>query len=168
VDGSPELAHRRERRAQAGLAEHFNGRDLYPDVRRCFTALKRAGYFIGIAGNQTARAGRLLQELNLGADLIATSEDWGAKNQPQRSSPRSSTQPGFDRTTSPTLVTGSTMTSSLPCTLALVTVFIRRGPWGYFHARQPEADQAHLQIDSLDDLVTNLPPVSCMPPRCDT
>ena len=29
-----DLALERQRRAEAGLAEHFNGRDLYPDVRR--------------------------------------------------------------------------------------------------------------------------------------
>jgi HAD superfamily hydrolase (TIGR01549 family) len=42
-------------------------------------SLERAGYFVGIAGNRTARAGRLLRDLNLDADLIATSDDWGAE-----------------------------------------------------------------------------------------
>ena len=46
-----DLATERQRRAEAGLAEHFNGRDLYPDVRgrlaalkagRCRTARRRA------------------------------------------------------------------------------------------------------------------------------
>src|SRR5690349_16615484 len=65
-----DLATERQRRADAGLAEHFNGRDLYPDVRTCIAELKAAGLFVGVAGNQTARAGRLLHELNLGVDLI--------------------------------------------------------------------------------------------------
>ena len=36
------------------LGEYFNGLDRYPDVRRCLQALKDAGYFVGIAGDQTA------------------------------------------------------------------------------------------------------------------
>jgi hypothetical protein len=31
------------------------------------------------AGNRTAHSGRLLRELNLGVDLFATSDDWGAE-----------------------------------------------------------------------------------------
>jgi hypothetical protein len=47
-----------------GLGEYLNGNDLYPDVRPYLQALKDAGYFVGIAGNQTTRAGRFLRELN--------------------------------------------------------------------------------------------------------
>lgn len=32
---------------------------------------------VGIAGNQTARAGGILRDLRLPADLIASSDDWG-------------------------------------------------------------------------------------------
>lgn len=74
-----DLAEERRRRAEAGLAEHVDGRDLYPDVRDCLTRLRAAGYVVGVAGNQTARAGRLLGELNLPTDLVATSADWGWK-----------------------------------------------------------------------------------------
>ena len=72
-----DLAKERQARLDAGLGEYFNALDLYPDARPCLEALKEAGYFVGIAGNQTARAGHLIRELNLPADIIATSDDWG-------------------------------------------------------------------------------------------
>jgi HAD superfamily hydrolase (TIGR01549 family) len=74
-----DLERERRLRLEAGLGEFFNARDLYPDVRPALTELRQAGYFIGIAGNQTQRAGRLIGELNLPVDLIATSDDWGAE-----------------------------------------------------------------------------------------
>lgn len=72
-----DLAAERQARLDAGMGEYFNGLDLYPDARPCLQALKDAGYFVGIAGNQTARAAQFIQELNLPADVIATSDDWG-------------------------------------------------------------------------------------------
>jgi hypothetical protein len=63
-----DLQTERQRRLEAGLGEFFNARDLYFDVRECMAALKDQGYFVGVAGNQTARAGQFLRELNLPAD----------------------------------------------------------------------------------------------------
>ena len=34
----------------------------------------------------------------------------------------------------------------------MIAVFIRRGPWGFLHAQWPEAQRAHLRIDSLTEL----------------
>src|SRR5206468_5596480 len=53
-----DLDKERQARLNAGLGEYINADDLYSDVRPCLYALKEAGYFVGIAGNQTARAGR--------------------------------------------------------------------------------------------------------------
>lgn len=147
-----DLALERQRRAEAGLAEYFNGRDLYPDVRECLAALKAEGYFVGVAGNQTARAGRLLHELNLGADLIATSDDWGAEKpdvaffdkliETSEFEPDEIAYVGdrLDNDILPALEAG------------LVTVFIRRGPWGYLYASRPEVKQSHMKIESLIEL----------------
>ncbi len=72
-----DLEAERQARLDAGLGEYLNADDLYPDARPCLQALKDAGYFVGIAGNQTARAGQFLRELNLPCDVLATSDDWG-------------------------------------------------------------------------------------------
>lgn len=151
-----DLAVERRRRAEAGLAEYFDGRDLYPDVRDSIAELKTAGLFVCIAGNQTARAGGLLRDLNLGADLIATSDDWGVE------------KPAADFFAK--VVESS---SCDPCAVAyvgdrldndilpaieagLTTVFIRRGPWGFYYAGTPEVKRAHLRIDSLRELTPSI------------
>src|SRR5215470_20041769 len=60
-----DLDAERQARLDAGRGEFLSADDLYPDVRPCLKALKDMGYFVGIAGNQTARAGRFLRKLNL-------------------------------------------------------------------------------------------------------
>jgi FMN phosphatase YigB (HAD superfamily) len=151
-----DLTVERRRRAEAGLAEHFNGRDLYPDARRCLTALRTAGYFVGIAGNQTARAGRLLHELNLDVDLIATSDDWVAEKPTQAFF--TALIDAAARPAEHIAYVGDRLDNDIhPATRAgLKTVFIRRGPWGHFYANQPEAVTADVMIDSLDSLASLL------------
>ncbi|GIJ12338.1 HAD family hydrolase [Micromonospora andamanensis] len=151
-----DLALERQRRAEAGLAEHFNGRDLYPDVRDCLAALKADGYFVGVAGNQTARAGRLLHELNLGVDLIATSDDWGAEKPTSEFFVKLVESAGC--APEEIAYVGDRLDNDILPALAagLTTVFIRRGPWGYFYATRPEVEQAHIRIDNLRDLPRRL------------
>src|ERR1700730_7789256 len=72
-----DLEKARQQRAEEGKPEWFGEEDLYPDVRPALTRLRQDGLWVGIAGNQTVRAGRILRELDLPADLIATSDDWG-------------------------------------------------------------------------------------------
>jgi HAD superfamily hydrolase (TIGR01662 family) len=72
-----DLDAERQKRIDAGLGEALDETDLYPDARPCLQALRDAGYFVGVAGNQTARAGHFLRRLDLPADTIATSDDWG-------------------------------------------------------------------------------------------
>jgi HAD superfamily hydrolase (TIGR01662 family) len=71
------LDDERARRANAGKPETFGEDDLYPDARPCMEALRDMGIWVGVAGNQTSQAGEVLRKLDLPADLIATSDDWG-------------------------------------------------------------------------------------------
>jgi HAD superfamily hydrolase (TIGR01549 family) len=74
-----DLTEQREARAAAGQPEWFGEDDLYPDVRPALAQLRADGLWLGIAGNQTVRAGGLLRELfTKDVDLIGTSDDWGA------------------------------------------------------------------------------------------
>jgi HAD superfamily hydrolase (TIGR01549 family) len=69
----------REKRAAAGQAESFGEEDLYEDVRPALRQLRADGLWLGIAGNQTIRAGGILRALfSDDVDLIGTSDDWGA------------------------------------------------------------------------------------------
>lgn len=74
-----DLYQEREKRADAGQPETFGEGDLYEDVRPALRGLRTDGLWLGIAGNQTVRAGRILRELfSDDVDLIGTSDDWGA------------------------------------------------------------------------------------------
>ena len=72
-----DLDKARQQRADEGKPEWFAENDLYPDVCPSLAALRGDGLWVGIAGNQTAHAGRILRQLALPADMIATSDDWG-------------------------------------------------------------------------------------------
>jgi len=72
-----DLATERQKRIDAGCGEYITEDDLYPDARPCLQQLMDAGYYVGIAGNQTARIGEYLRNLNLPCDTLATSDDWG-------------------------------------------------------------------------------------------
>jgi len=125
-----DLERERQARLSAGLGEYLNAHDLYPDARSCLQNLRDAGHFVGIAGNQTIRAGRFLRELNLPADVIATSDDWGA------------TKPGVDffnklidvsgHKPQEIAYVGDRLDNDIgPAMLAgLKGIWIRRGPWG--------------------------------------
>ncbi|KOV51773.1 haloacid dehalogenase [Streptomyces sp. AS58] len=74
-----DLYEEREKRAAAGRAESFGENDLYSDARPALAQLRDEGLWLGIAGNQTVRSGRILRSLfSDTVDLIGTSDDWGA------------------------------------------------------------------------------------------
>ena len=100
----------RQARLDEGLGEYLNGLDLYPDIRPCLQALKDTGYFVGIAGNQTTRAGQFLRELNLPCDVLATSEDWGLTKPNRAFFSKLIAVSGHQRARSPTSATASTTT----------------------------------------------------------
>lgn len=151
-----DLAAERKKRLDAGLGEFFNARDLYPDVRPCLAELKVRGYFVGIAGNQTARAGRLLHELNLGADLIATSDDWGAEKPSPAFFEKLVSVSGLQA--SEILYIGDRLENDiLPAMeVGLRTAHLRRGPWGYQQVQSPEREGVDLRLNSLEELPQRL------------
>ena len=51
--------------------------DLYPDALPALRALRRAGYVVGIAGNQPAGAEAQLRAAGADLDLVASSARWG-------------------------------------------------------------------------------------------
>lgn len=147
------LDEERARRADAGQAEWFGEGDLYPDARPALAALREMGLWVGVAGNQTARAGDILRGLDLPADMIATSDDWGVSK--------------------PDLEFFRALASATPCApeeivyvgdridndlkpakaAGLRTAFIRRGPWGYILENHPDmATAADWKVTTLAEL----------------
>ncbi|QMU67117.1 HAD family hydrolase [Streptacidiphilus sp. P02-A3a] len=130
--------------------------DLYPDVRPTLAKLCGAGLWVGIAGNQTVRAGGLLRELFTGdVDLIGTSDDWGA-SKPDVAF--------FERVAEVTptavgeiLYVGDRLDNDiLPAFAAgMRTALIRRGPWAHIQWNTHDAVQAPtFRITNLGELPT--------------
>lgn len=134
-----DLYEQREARAAAGKPEWFGEEDLYDDVRPALRQLRAGGLWLGIAGNQTVRAGGLLRGLFLDdVDLIGTSDDWGASKPDALFFDRVIEAVPFDA--SEILYVGDRIDNDIKPAIeaGMPTALIRRGPWG------------HIQWHSLD------------------
>jgi FMN hydrolase / 5-amino-6-(5-phospho-D-ribitylamino)uracil phosphatase len=148
-----DIAAERAAMEAAGRGERLDETDLYDDVRPALSVLREAGVRVVIAGNQTARAGALLRRLDLPADLVVTSGEWGvAKPQSgffERVLDVAQAEPGR------TLYVGDHPANDLfPAKAAgLRAAHIRRGPWGHLWADDPDvAAAADWRITSLVEL----------------
>lgn len=148
-----DVAAEYDAREAAGCGEHLDENDFYGDVRPALAVLRGLGVRVIIAGNQTPRAGELLRDLQLPADLIVTSGEWGvAKPQPEffarvldvaQSAPNQ------------TVYVGDHPANDIyPAKAAgLRAAHIRRGPWGHLWADDPDvAAAADWRIDNLTQL----------------
>ena len=159
-----DLDKERQARLDAGLGEYLNANDLYPDARPCLQVLREAGYLVGVAGNQTERAGGFIRELNLPADVIATSDDWGVSKPDVEFFERLIEVSGH-RPDEIAYVGDRLDNDIAPAAKAgLFTVWIQRGPWGYILQPGDRATPSglddvtpSLRIDSLALLPTALP-----------
>jgi HAD superfamily hydrolase (TIGR01549 family) len=148
-----DLNQEREKRAAAGQPEWFDEDDIYPDVRPTLAKLHNDGLWLGIAGNQTVRAGGILRSLDLPSDMIATSDDWGVTKP----------DPAFFRCVveaapfeqAEILYVGDRLDNDIrpAAKLGLKTALIRRGPWGTIQQHDPDADLVPtMRIDTLAEL----------------
>jgi len=151
-----DLAVERLRREEAGVPEHFDECDFYPDARPCLTRLKELGFLIGVAGNQTARAEQLLRQLNLPVDFIGTSAGWGVEKPSPAFFEKVISECGYPP--GEIAYVGDRLDNDvLPAlTAGMIAVFLRRGPWGYIHSTHPDSAKAHLRVKSLDELPQHL------------
>lgn len=148
-----DLDEQRQQRLDAGLGEYLNGNDLYSDVRPCFETLRKHDYFVGVAGNQTVRAGRFIRELNLPADIIATSDDWGTSKPDPEFFEKLIQASGHNR--DEIVYVGDRLDNDIaPAVKAgLQTVLIRRGPWGYILESSSASVSPTYTVASLLDIL---------------
>ena len=147
-----DFAAARAQRDAEGKKFVIEPQDIYDDAAHCLASLKASGYFIGIVGNQPATAEAMLRDSGLVADFVATSEGWGvAKPEPaffQKVIEAAGMDPHHIA-----YVGDRVDNDVLPARAAgMWPILIRRGPWGRAHWTWPEADQAHLRIESLAEL----------------
>jgi HAD superfamily hydrolase (TIGR01549 family) len=141
-------------REQAGQGEMIDETDLYPDVRPALAALRGTGARVIVAGNQTVRSGERLRALDLPADAIATSAEWGVAKPEARFFERVVDLAGCAPES--VLYVGDHPANDVyPAKAAgLRVAHLRRGPWGHLWADDPDVvAAADWRIDSLDDLV---------------
>lgn len=148
-----DLNAEREKRAAAGKPEWFSEQDLYSDVRPTLRRLREDGVWLGVAGNQTTRAGGILRSLDLPVDMIATSDDLGvAKPDPEFFEHVARAAPcAADRI----CYVGDRLDNDIrPADAAgFATALIRRGPWGLIQQHDPQAERIPtVRIDSLIEL----------------
>lgn len=142
-------------REAAGRGETLDETDLYPDVRPTLAGLRALGIRVVIAGNQTTKAGVMLRALDLPADHIAMSADWGVA----KPNPEFFTRVQDVAQAAPvnTLYVGDHPANDIfPASAAgLRTAHLRRGPLGHWWADDPQVRSgADWSIDSLTDLLT--------------
>ncbi|MET8799734.1 HAD family hydrolase [Nocardia sp. NPDC004568] len=148
-----DLDRERQARVDAGKPEWFGEDDLYPDVRPALSRLRDMGAWVGIVGNQTKRAGGLLRGLDLPADFIATSDDWGVQK-PDTAF--------FDKVievavcaADEIVYVGDRIDNDITPAkkVGMRTAYIRRGPWGWIHRnRKDVAELSDWVIDDLTEL----------------
>jgi FMN phosphatase YigB (HAD superfamily) len=132
-----DLPAERQRREEAGVGENIRDSDLYPDVRPTLQALTDAGFWVGVSGNQSARAGELLRGLALPVDGIVTSGEWGVVKPDPRFFAR--LVDWADGEADEILYVGDHRDYDVvPANAAgLRTALVRRGPWGHLWADDP-------------------------------
>ncbi|WP_328696136.1 HAD family hydrolase [Streptomyces sp. NBC_00342] len=149
-----DLYEQRQARADAGQPEHFDETDLYDDVRPALARLRAEALWLGIAGNQTVRAGAILRSLFADdVDLIGTSDDWGAS----KPDPEFFVQVAAVVPYEPgeILYVGDRVDNDLRPAVAagMHTALIHRGPWGTIQWNTAEARELPtFRIESLAEL----------------
>ncbi len=156
-----DLSEQRAARTAAGLPETFGDDDLYPDVRASLLALRQAGLWVGVAGNQTVRAGEILRSLHLAADLIVTSDDLGVeKPDPQFFVEVEHRAP---YTAAEMLYVGDRLDNDVrpAATRGFSTALLRRGPWGLIQQHDPDVDRIPtMRLDGLAELPARIASVN--------
>ncbi|MGW1978599.1 HAD family hydrolase [Streptomyces sp. NPDC001889] len=157
-----------EARELSGCGEQLGESDLYDDVRPALGDLRALGVRVVVAGNQTVKAGRMLRALDIPADLVVASGEWGVAKP----------EPGFferllqvaDAEPHETLYVGDHPANDVhPAKAAgLRTAHLRRGPWGHLWADDPAVrDAADWSVNSLHDLVAVVADVNRTAPLTD-
>ncbi|MDQ1019251.1 HAD superfamily hydrolase (TIGR01549 family) [Streptomyces afghaniensis] len=149
-----DLYEEREKRAAAGQPESFGEEDLYEDVRPALRQLRADGLWLGIAGNQTLRAGGILRTLfSDDVDLIGTSDDWGASKPDPKFFKRVADVVPFE--VSEILYVGDRCDNDIRPAgqTGMHAALVHRGPWATIQWNTAEAlDLPTFRVEGLHEL----------------
>ncbi len=110
------------------------------------------GLRVGLAGNQTARAERILKSLDLPVDVIGTSDGWGVEKPPPAFFARVIEEAGC--AAGSVLYVGDRLDNDIrPAQHAgMSTALIRRGPWGFIVEDKTVSSQCLFRLIGLVEL----------------
>lgn len=147
-----DLATERKRRGEANQPEWFGEDDLYPDVRPTLSALREQGIFVGIAGNQTSRAERILRELRLPADVVCTSDSLAAEKPSGTFFARMLAEAGMPPQR--VLYVGDRLDNDIRPAgkFGMHAAVVRRGPWGHILSDAEANQHCLFELDGLTAL----------------
>jgi FMN phosphatase YigB (HAD superfamily) len=144
-----DLATARRQRQALGWRYDFLTEDLYPDAIPCLLALRERGIRVLVAGNQPIEAEAALARIGLPADVIASSAGWGVAK-PDAGFFAKIIEVAGEPAHRIAYVGDRLDNDVLPARAAgMLTVFLRRGPWGWMHAEHPDVARADLRLDDL-------------------
>ena len=148
-----DIRQERRRRVEAGYAELFVPEDLFPDAVPALSALRDAGYRVGIAGNQPRAAERLFDDLGVDLDLVASSESLGVEKPDAAFFAAIVDRLGLPP--SSIAYVGDRVDNDVrPAAAAgMAAVFLRRGPWAWLQAGRDPVPEAAAVIDDLTGIV---------------
>jgi HAD superfamily hydrolase (TIGR01509 family) len=128
--------------------------DLYPDAADCIESARRHHPRVGIAGNQPEGFDEQLSAAGVRADFTGSSAQWGVRKPDPEFFARVADAAGVPAAA--ILYVGDRLDNDvLPAHRAgMRTAHLRRGTWGYLHARHPERAVADIRVDSLTELTT--------------
>jgi FMN phosphatase YigB (HAD superfamily) len=126
--------------------------DFYTDALPCLDGLRAGGYRLGVAANQPATTEAFMRESGVVLDFVTTSAGWGVEKPGPEFFANVAREAGLPA--GEIAYVGDRVDYDvLPANRAgMVSVFLRRGPWGYLHATWPGAAEARIRIDSLAEL----------------
>lgn len=139
-------------REEAGDPPQFLPDDLYPETQECLKELRRAGYIVGVAGNQSMFKEDLAKAVGLEVDISRAGSLWEFEKPDPRFFKRLIAESGCaareiayigDRVDNDILPAKS---------LGLRTILVTTGPWGRAHEKWPEASEADAKTSSLAEI----------------
>ena len=144
------------RRLEASGFKFVIVEDLYPDALDCLRTLAADGYRLGIAANQPAATAAAVRAMGVPLELVGTSTDWGVHKPDPAFFARIARE--LDLPTEKIAYVGDRVDNDVrPARAAgMVSVFLRRGPWGWIQAGRDDPSEADLVVDSLAELPLRL------------
>lgn len=139
----------------AGVIPPPAEQDLLPGAREVLAGLRAAGLRVGVAGNQPPGYGALLRALDLPADVVATSQEWGVRKPAPEFFRRAVTELlGPDADPATVVYVGDQVDDDVvgATGAGLRAVRVRTGPWGRL-VHDPATEAAALAVvDRLTDV----------------